>query len=177
LRFGGAPLTGGVPVVPRRAVPLVEGDADVTMTRSPAAPAARPVPQPGNGLMRVGAVPLDSAARYLVAWAVGICAVLVVVLVLGYALLSVFGVVGSVSRGLAVLMGQEVPRSGVLPMLQATRVLPAILLGSVLLSGLWLVAAFGAVLVHNAVTSLTGGLRVRIRPEAARPLPPVSPRT
>jgi hypothetical protein len=51
-------------------------------------------------------------------------------------------------------------------------VLPAILFGSVLLSGLWLVAAFGAVLVHNAVTSLTGGLRVRIRPEAAaRPLP------
>jgi hypothetical protein len=121
--------------------------------------------------MRVGAVPLDAAARYLVAWAVGICVVLVVVLVLGYALLSVLGVVGSVSRGLAVLMGQEVPKSGVLPMLQATRVLPAILFGSVLLSGLWLVAAFGAVLVHNAVTSLTGGLRVRIRPEGARPLP------
>lgn len=121
--------------------------------------------------MRVGAVPLDSAARYLVAWAVGIFAVLLVVLVFGYAVLSVLGVIGSVSRGLAVLLGQDVPKSGVLPVLQATTVLPAILVVSVLLSGLWLVAAFGAVLVHNAVTSLTGGLRVRIRPEATRPLP------
>jgi hypothetical protein len=166
-----------VPELPRRAVPLVEGSADVTMTRSAVNPAPRAVAAPGSGFMRVGAVPVDSAARYLVAWAVGICAVLVVVLVLGYALLSVLGVVGSVSRGLGVLTGQDVPKSGVLPALQATRVLPAILLLSVVLSGLWLMAAFGAVLVHNAVTSLTGGLRVRIRPEATRPLPPVSPRT
>jgi len=166
-----------VPEVPRRAVPLVEGSADVTMSRSQAAPVTRAVAAPGSGMMRVGVVPLDSAARYLVAWAVGICAVLVVVLVLGYAVLSVLGVVGSVSRGLAVLLGQDVPKSGVLPALQATRVLPAIVLLSVLVSGLWLVVAFGAVLVHNAVTSLTGGLRVRIRPEATRPVPAVRPRT
>jgi hypothetical protein len=127
--------------------------------------------------MRVGAVPIDSATRYLVGWAVGIFAVLLVVLVLGYALLSVLGVIGSVSRGLAVLLGQDVPRSGVLPALRATTVLPAIVLLSALLSGLWLVAAFGAVLVHNAVTSLTGGLRVRIRPEASRPVPSVRART
>jgi hypothetical protein len=176
LPFGGAPPTVGLPVVPRRAVPLVEGDADVTMTRSRGP--VRPVAASGSGMMRVGVVPLDSAVRYLLAWAVGICCVLVVVLVLGYALLSVLGVVGSVSRGLAVLLGQDVPSSGVLPVLQATRVLPAIVLLSVVVSGLWLVAAFGAVLVHNAVTSVTGGLRVRIRPDSVlKPLPPVRSRT
>lgn len=180
LRFDRPRPAGGTPVtslVPRRAVPRVEGDADVTVTRSQPAPAVRPVAPAGNGWMRVGAVPLDSAARYLVGWAVGIFAVLLVVLVLGYGLLSVLGVIGSVSRGLAVLLGQSVPSSGVLPALQATTVLPAILLLSVLLAGLWLVAAFGAVLVHNAVTALTGGLRVRIRPEATRPVPSLSPRT
>lgn len=177
LRFPGAPRTDGLPVVPRRPVPTVEGDAEVTVTRSLSTPPARTTAPTGSGWMRVGAVPLDAAARYLVAWAVGIFAVLLVVLVLGYAVLSVLGVVGSVSRGLAVLMGQDVPKSGVLPALRATTVLPAIVLVSVLLSGLWLVAAFGAVLVHNAVTSLTGGLRVRIRPESTRPVPSLTART
>ncbi|HTL24408.1 MAG TPA: hypothetical protein VL281_10300, partial [Mycobacteriales bacterium] len=60
LPFGGAPSSVGLPMVPRRAVPLVEGDADVTMTRSRTP--ARPVAPSSGGMMRVGVVPIDSAA-------------------------------------------------------------------------------------------------------------------
>jgi hypothetical protein len=174
IRFDGSPRA--VPAsgvrVPLRSVPRVEGEAQVSLTRSRTVPTVRPTGVQGSGWTRVGTVPLDSAARYLVAWAVGLLVVLVLVLLVGYGLLAALGVLGSVSRGLAVLLGEDLPSSGVLPVLQPGTVLPAVLVVSVLLSGLWLVAAFGAVLVHNAVTELTGGLRVRLRPDA----PPTAPR-
>lgn len=173
-----ARTASGPAAVPRRTVPRVEGDAGVSLTRSLSVPAVRPVPAAGSGWMRVGTVPLESAAKYLALWAVGLMVVLLIVLLGAYALLSVLGVIGSVSRGLAVILGQDLPSSGVLPALQPQTVLPAALIVSVLLSGLWLVAAVGAVLVHNGVTHLTGGFRVRIRPDSApRHLPPLTRRT
>lgn len=126
---------------------------------------------PATGWMRVGAVGLRSAVRYLAVWAAALCAVLVVVLVFGYALLSVLGVIGSVSKALAILSGDDA-RSGLVPALQPQHVLPLLLLSSVVLSALAFVAALAAVLVHNAATSLTGGLRVRMRPEVIRPVRP-----
>jgi predicted secreted protein len=116
------------------------------------------------GWVRVGTVQLRSAASYLVLWAVVLFAVLVCVLVGGYSALSQLGVTGSVSRALAVLTDEPLPPSGVLPVLQPDRVLPTAVLVSAVLSGVWLVLAFAAVLVHNAITKLTGGIRVRIRP-------------
>ncbi|HUR13331.1 MAG TPA: DUF3566 domain-containing protein [Mycobacteriales bacterium] len=117
----------------------------------------------------MGTVNVGSAARYLTVWAFVLCGVMLLVLVGGYVLLSLLGVIGSVSRALAVLLGEDVGGDGVLPMLRPSRVLPAVVLVSVVLSGLWLVSAFAAVLVHNAVTSLTGGFRVRLRPEGSGP--------
>jgi hypothetical protein len=43
---------------------------------------------------------------------------------------------------------------------------------SFLLSGLALAAGFATVLVHNAVSSLTGGLMVRVRPADRSPRVP-----
>jgi hypothetical protein len=121
--------------------------------------------------MRVGPVDPNAALRYLAVWAGVLCAVLVVVLVLGYVLLTVLGVTGSVSKALGILSGDEAS-SGLVPALQPQRVLPLLVVGSVVLSGLAFVAAIAGVLVHNAATSLTGGLRVRMRAETVRPVRP-----
>jgi hypothetical protein len=117
------------------------------------------VPASG-GWVRVGTVGLRSALSYLTVWAGVVFAALVLV---------VLGVTGSVSRAMAVLMDEQVPASGVLPALQPGHVLPLAVLVSLLLAGLWLVSSVAAVLVHNAVSRLTGGLRVRIRPVGHRP--------
>jgi hypothetical protein len=112
-------------------------------------------------------VDLQSARRYLAVWAVVLSVVLLTVMVLTYALLAVLGVLGSVSQALALVSDQE-PGSGLVPMLQPQRVLPLLVLASVGLSALLYVAGLGVLLVHNATTSLTGGLRVRVRPETLR---------
>lgn len=125
-----------------------------------------------EGWTRVGPVQLRSALRYLFVWSLALCAVLVVVLVVGYALLTLAGVTGSVSKALGILSGDEVTSSGLVPALQPQRVLPVLLVTSAVLSALAFIAALAAVLVHNAATSLTGGLRVRMRPDAVRPVRP-----
>jgi hypothetical protein len=125
-----------------------------------------------TGWTRVGPVDLDAALRYFAVWAAVLCAVLTVVLVLGYALLTVLGVTGSVSKALAILSGDEATSSGLVPALQPQHVLPLLVLGSVVLSVLAYVVAVAGVVVHNAATSLTGGLRVRMRPETVRPVRP-----
>jgi hypothetical protein len=126
------------------------------------------VPASG-GWVRVGTVGLRSALSYLTVWAGVVFAALVLVLLGGYVVLAMLGVTGSVSRAMAVLMDEQVPASGVLPALQPGHVLPLAVLVSLLLAGLWLVSSVAAVLVHNAVSRLTGGLRVRIRPVGHRP--------
>jgi len=123
------------------------------------------------GWMRLGPVDPHAAVRYLAVWAAALCAVLVVVSVLGYALLTVLGVTGSVSKALGILSGDDAS-SGLVPALQPQNVLPLLVFGSMLLSALAFVAAMAGVLVHNAATSFTGGLRVRLRPEAVRPVRP-----
>jgi hypothetical protein len=128
-----------------------------------------PRPVSAAGWVRVGTVRIRSALRYLIVWAVVLFGILALVLGVGYVLLAVLGVTGSVSRALAVVLDEEVPASGVLPVLQPQNVLPAVLLASAVVSFLWLVSALAAVLVHNAVSVLTGGVRVRIRTEMSSP--------
>ena len=132
---------------------------------------SRSGPAQSTGWMRVGQVDVQAAVRYLAVWAGALCAVLLVVLVLGYAFLTVLGVTGSVSKALGILSGDDAS-GGLVPALQPQHVLPLLVVMSVVLSGLAFVAAMAAVLVHNAATSLTGGLRVRLRPETVRPVRP-----
>ena len=132
---------------------------------------SRSVPSTTVTWSRLGRVDLRSAVRYLAVWAVALCAVLLAVLVLGYVLLSALGVMGSISKALAIVSGGDT-RSGLIPALQPQHVLPLLALSSVVLSALAFVASLAMVCVHNAATSLTGGLRVRLRPEAARPVRP-----
>jgi hypothetical protein len=114
--------------------------------------------------VRVGKVRGRSAVRYLVVWAVGLFFVQLVVLVTTYVVLWSLGVTGSISRALAVVNDQALPASGVLPMLQPQHVLLTVVLVSLATSLLFFVAAVGVVLVHNATTTLTGGITVRVRP-------------
>jgi hypothetical protein len=109
-------------------------------------------------------VELRSARRYLAVWAVVLFVALLSVLVVTYTLLAAVGVLGSVSQALA-LVSDDAPSSGLVPVLQPQHVLPLLFVVSLALSGLLYVLALGALLVHNATTSLTGGLRVRVRPE------------
>jgi hypothetical protein len=115
--------------------------------------------------MRIGKVRARSAARYFFVWTAVLFLAQVVVMTLTYAVLTVMGVTGSVSRAIAVLGDEQLPSSGIVPALQPAHVLPMILVAALLLSLLFLVAAVGVVLVHNATTTLTGGLAVRVRPE------------
>jgi hypothetical protein len=149
----------------------VTGTATSWLTRSPSRVGAHAP----TGWSRVGTVQLRSATRYLAVWAAVLCGVLLLVLVGGYVLLSLLGVTGSASRALAIILDEPLPSSGVLPLLQPGNVLPAAVLVSVLLSALWFVAAMSAVLVHNAVTELTGGLRVRLRTVSSGPPIPRRP--
>jgi hypothetical protein len=137
----------------------VTGRAAASFARSLSAARAGP----RAGWTRVGTVQLSSAVRYLAVWAAVMCGVLLLVLVGGYIVLAVLGVTGSASRALAIILDEPLPSSGVLPLLQPSNVLPVAVLVSVLLSALCFASALAAVLVHNAVTELTGGLRVRLR--------------
>jgi hypothetical protein len=146
------------------------------------APPQRSAPQlraavEGAGWVRVGPVALGSLRRYLVTWAAVLFGVLLVLQLVAYVLLSMLGVTGSVSKALAVVLGEQLPASGVVPALQLHNVLPLALLVSLVGAALLLVTAAGVVLMHNAVTELTGGFQVRLRPDArgARPQPERAP--
>jgi len=145
-----------------RSVPLVPGTQSAAVERTD-----RIDLRPPAGWVTVGTVRLQSVAGYLLLWAAVMCAVLFLVLVGGYLALWVLGVVASLSKALAIVLGEPLPESGVLPFLQPQSVVPLAVLVSFLLSGLALVTGFAAVLVHNAVSSLTGGVRVRLRASSA----------
>ena len=135
-------------------------------TRAVAVP-RRPVPAPtAKQLVRIGRVEMSSARRYLALWSAVLFVVLCVVMLLTYVLLAALGVLSSVSHALALVNDQG--GSGLVPALQPQHVLPMIVLVSLLVSGLFLVASYGVLLVHNATTTLTGGLRVRVRSETPR---------
>ena len=127
----------------------------------------QPVPQvPAPALppqVRLGSFGLGSAALYLLVWAVVLFSVSTAVLVAGYVALERLGVLLSLSRTAATVLSQPLPESGVLPALEPASLLPYALVSSAVLAVLWLVASLAFVCVHNAVSTLTGGLRVRIR--------------
>lgn len=120
-------------------------------------------PRSGPPQLRLGAVGLGSAALYLLVWAFVLFVVTTAVLVAGYAALERFGVLTSLSRTVATVLSQPLPASGLLPALELPALLPYALLASGVLALLWLVASLAFVCVHNAVSTLTGGLRVRVR--------------
>ena len=156
-RAAGALVPPALPRTPERADGRV---VDLT--------ARRAVPPPTASWVRVGKVSPRAAVRYLVVWSGVLFVAQLLVLVVTYAVLSSLGVIGSVSRALALVSDQPLPASGVLPALQPLHVLPVLVVVSLVLSLLFLVAAVGVVLVHNATTTLTGGLAVRVRPEPPR---------
>lgn len=112
--------------------------------------------------VRLGAFGLGSAALYLWVWAVVLFTVGTAVLVAGYVALERLGVLLSLSRTAATVLSQPLPESGVLPALEPAALLPYALVSSAVLALLWLVASLAFVCVHNAVSTLTGGLLVRI---------------
>ena len=123
-----------------------------------------PVPAPAlPPQVRLGSFGLGSAALYLLVWAVVLFSVSTAVLVAGYVALERLGVLLSLSRTAATVLSQPLPESGVLPALEPAALLPYALVSSAVLALLWLVASLAFVCVHNAVSTLTGGLRVRIR--------------
>ena len=65
-----------------------------------------PRPVSAAGWVRIGTVRIRSALRYLIVWAVVLFGVLALVLGVGYVLLDVLGVTGSVSRALAVVLDE-----------------------------------------------------------------------
>ena len=113
--------------------------------------------------VRLGVVGLGSAAVYLLVWALVLFVVTTAVFVAGYTALERFGVLTSLSQTAATVLSQPLPESGVLPVLELSALLPYALVGSGVLALLWLVASLAFVCVHNAVSALTGGLRVRVR--------------
>ena len=140
-------------MVPRQTgLPRAEGDG----AGDQGAPPERPVV--------VGPIELRSAATYLLAWALVVFAVVVLVLSSGYAVLDRLGVLASVSRAVATVLGDEVPAGGVLPALELDALLPWLLAGAAALAVLWLLTVLAMVAVHNGICALTGGPRVRTRP-------------
>lgn len=135
---------------------------------APSAPEPEPAALPPQ--LRFGSFGLGSAALYLLVWAVVLFVVSCAVLVAGYLALDRFGVLQSLSRSAATVLSEPLPESGLLPALERDALLPYALVGSAVLSLLWLVATLAFVCVHNAVSTLTGGLRVKVRdPRPSRP--------
>ena len=134
----------------------------------PGAPSAPPQAVPLPPQLRFGSFGLGSAALYLLVWSVVLFVVSSTVLVAGYLALERLGVLLSLSRSAATVLSQPLPESGLLPALEPAALLPYALVGSAALALLWLVASLAFVCVHNAVSTLTGGLRVKVRePRAA----------
>jgi hypothetical protein len=136
----------------------VRDRADETPDDRASAPAAGPP----EGVVRVGAVGLRSAAAYLLAWMLVLLAVEVLVFWGGYTLLSALGVLTSVSAALATVLGDPVPESGLLPALELPALLPWAVLGGAALAVLWMLMSLALVLVHNCICRITGGPRLRV---------------
>lgn len=151
--------TNHLRLVPRRA------EAAPPLSPQRSAPQLRAAVE-GSGWVRVGPVALGSVRRYLLTWSAVLFGVLLVLQLGAYAFLSVLGVTGSVSKALAVILGEQLPASGVVPALQLHNVLPLAIVVSLLGAVLGLVSAAAVVLMHNAVSELTGGFQVRLRPDA-----------
>lgn len=113
--------------------------------------------------VRIGSLGLGSAAAYLLLWMLVLLGVQLLVFWGGYAALDRLGVLSSVSRAAATVLGDPVPASGVLPALEFSALLPWALIGSGALAVLWLVGSLAVVLVHNCICAITGGPRVRLR--------------
>ena len=137
-----------------------------TTAARPAAVRRPAVAPPPATWARLGRVEMHSALRYLTVWAAVMFVVVLAVEVVTYVFLAALGVLSSVSSALALVNDQS--GSGLVPMLQPQHVLPMLVVMSLLISGLFLLGAVGVLLVHNATTALTGGLRVRVRPEQPR---------
>lgn len=132
----------------------------VPLPRPPVADGRLPAHAPDR--VRVNQVGLASATAYLLVWAVSLFLVQVLAVVLAHLALDRLGVLATVSSAAAAVLGVEEPAGGVLPALELTALLPWVLGAAAALSGLWLLATLGVVLLHNAVCRLTGGLRVRV---------------
>ena len=111
----------------------------------------------------VGHVELRSAMTYLLAWTGVVFAVVTLALWSAYEVLQRLGVLRSVSKAVATVLGDEVPASGVLPALELDALLPWLLASAGGLALLWLLTLLAVVLVHNGICALTGGPRVRVR--------------
>lgn len=126
-------------------------------------PSGDPAAQPGGGQLRIGRVGLGSAAAYLLLWTAVVFAVEVLVFWGGHTALHRLGVLDSVSRAAATVLGDPVPESGVLPALEFAALLPWVLLAAGALAVLWLFASLSLVLLHNCICAITGGPRVQVR--------------
>lgn len=141
--------------------PTSSPDGPATTTDSDAA-RDRAGPPPVPSQVHLGGVALGSAFGYLLAWALVLFTVTTSVFVAGYAALERVGVLTSLSRTAATVLSLPLPESGRLPALELPALLPYALVGSGVLALLWLVASLAFVCVHNAVSKLTGGLRVKV---------------
>lgn len=117
---------------------------------------------PAPSRRAVGEFELRSVAAYLLVWTGVVFVVEVLVLWSAHLVLDRTGVLGSVSRAVATVLDDEVPATGVLPVLELSSLLPWLLVGAALLAVLWLLTLLAVVVVHNAVCALTGGPRLRV---------------
>jgi len=125
--------------------------------------AVEPDEAPTAPTVRIGAASLGPAALYLFIWMLVLLGVEVLVFWGGYSALERLGVLESVSRAVATVLGDPVPASGVLPALEFSALLPWAVLGGAALALLWLIGSLAVVLVHNCICAITGGPRVRVK--------------
>lgn len=110
----------------------------------------------------VGGFELRSVAAYLLAWSLVVFVVELLVLWTGHTALERLGVLDSVSRAVATVLGDEVPATGVLPALEFGALFPWLLVAAAALAVVWLLTLLAVVVVHNGICTLTGGPRVRV---------------
>jgi hypothetical protein len=131
----------------------------------------RRVPDPQDGddpggepeRVRPRALRLASISPYLLGWAAVLFAVEVLVFLACWTALQHLGVLDSVSRAAATVLGDSPPADGALPVLQLPTLLPWVLLVAAGLAVLWLVAALAVVVVHNGLCALLAPARARTR--------------
>lgn len=120
-------------------------------------------PPEAPGRVRPRALGLASISPYLLAWAAVLFAVEVLVFLACWTALQHLGVLDSVSRAAATVLGDAPPADGALPVLQLPTLLPWVLLVAAGLALLWLVAALAVVVVHNGLCALLATPRARAR--------------
>lgn len=112
--------------------------------------------------VRMGRIAVLPALLYLSIWSLVLLGVWLLVGWGGYAVLDRLGVLESVSRAVATALAQPLPPSGLLPLLEWDRVWPLMVLLGIALSVLWVITTMAFVLIHNAISGIMGGPRVRI---------------